>query len=328
MWGTGQILFLILILLNFCGCRKVELTNGESDFEIAKLIKKFDFRGARAKELAYSINSLTEDRSKLLNYSRYQTRLTDISRVYGGTLVTTLDPISQYVVRLEIEINNKNHYCTGVITSSKMIITAAHCLYLLQSKYSLKIQFIMESGIITTYQSEDIDEFRIHPYYEPHIVKFKSSKAIVLFDLAYIKLNTEIPSSFKSIAIETKMLSLRTSDRLVVAAYGKSDISSTVYFSNQLRKTNIHFSKYIFYKHHQPENNYTQTSWLAIIQSQEFISGSCIGDSGGPLFLNDETNGSYKLVGLVSAGEGRCQGESNYSSIPEFIGKWFLQTEI
>lgn len=84
-----------------------------------------------------------------------------------------------------------------------------------------------------------------------------------------------------------KKFLLQSRDELLVVGYGKTNISGNIYPHNNLQKASIHFNKYIYYKYRDPNFN-QYTSWRAIIQSYEYTSGS-------------------------------CQGESNYTSVPEFF---------
>lgn len=52
-------------------------------------------------------------------------------------------------------------------------------------------------------------------------------------------------------------------------------------------------------------------------------SGSCVGDSGGPLLIEDEA-GQYRLSGVLSAGSLSCKGKDVYTSV-NAVSEWLRE---
>lgn len=236
-------------------------------------------------------------------------------RIFGGTVVAQNDDIAAHTVLLQVG----DGLCSAVIVSDRSLLTAAHCLAYLKDKSQIKIYF----GADLTQTAQDIYDgtkvasFEAHPSFTGRAISYKTSRYLLVYDIGYIKLNTPIPTNlgFSPANLERNTFTVTRGASLVVAGYGINDLTKKT-VDGLLRKTSTVFSRYLYY-YDRPLQTY-----LAIIQDNEIQSGSCHGDSGGPLFKT--VNGTNYLVGLVSSGAPNCQGEADYTSVPEYLG-WLKQ---
>lgn len=201
--------------------------------------------------------------------------------------ITTFE--SPYVVPIYIETNPGATTCGGAAISSKIVVTAAHCLFDKQMKLSQGIR-IGNPGSSYEFTESNIskwvpaDKVIVHPKF----TKLNGSNDS--FDIAFIKLASDLVG-VESIRIanetETSLNSLPR--EISVFGYGKiGESGEWPEFPNELRGEIV-----------RPYNSF---EFLVSSEMQRI----CDGDSGSPVYIRQ--NNSYKLLGVVSrsGGSGNC----------------------
>lgn len=149
--------------------------------------------------------------------------------------------------------------CTGVAVSSKIVVTAAHCL----EGNILRVRIFKESFYDKNNPSISVKKFTIHPSYKPTSSRFLS-------DLAKITLDNELPASIK-----------------IFPVFSSQIVTGDIYRFGfgERNKKNLRTVTTPKFKRMDLENK--------IIELNDSFSYS--GDSGGPVFLKQDSK-TYVLA--------------------------------
>ncbi|RNA27095.1 Coagulation factor XI [Brachionus plicatilis] len=152
------------------------------------------------------------------------------------------------------------------------------------------------------------DSSRLHPNYNS--TNYNN-------DIALFKLQTraEFSSTVGTICLPNEFVA-NVGKRAVVIGWGKISIQGI--FPSKLQETFVEIknnSECSFY-------NLQKTQLCAGISVGD-IKDSCQGDSGSPMFIND--NGRYYLAGIVSYGRSKCDGFGVYTNVFEYLS-WIKKT--
>jgi secreted trypsin-like serine protease len=201
--------------------------------------------------------------------------------------------------------------CSCTLIAEDVVITAAHCIESVQS-YGVGVATVMvsfEEDPITNFYPSDwilVDQLISHPNYEwnptsnPHDVGL-----LILAEPADSILPATLPS-------EGFLNDLRTAGELRHGPYNAQ--FTVVGFGSTL---NWPPPVIEFYPHprQKAQSGFRSLlkAWLNLSQNQATgDSGSCFGDSGGPVFWEDSA-GNETLVGITSWGDPNCISPSfNY----------------
>lgn len=267
----------------------------------------------------------------------------DKSFIVGGSKVTTADRINQHVVF----VYNKElgYMCTGTIIANKTILTAAHCLE--GSSADFVVIFSNEPFPILDHPSKASDVFTrnvedivINEDYESD---FNKAPPMNQHDIGLIYLTDKIPAGYKPVQVVMDETKIKKGIPVIAAGYGVTHVSYSEikYKNNQKFRERMKSGEYVcdfqikdvdglptclqVQLSGEGELRQTTNSIKYIFQSEvtvnEANSSTCSGDSGGPLFI--EENGELLLVGVTSRGSLLCNGEGIYTLVPSFVD-WIL----
>lgn len=231
----------------------------------------------------------------------YETELSYKQEILNGTEVTESSPISKKVLYLATGARllktpnggyaaSQTGQCTATAITTKMVLTAAHCLkqnnaigsvYVILGRKPWKAKFNRRLWYIA-------EKIFIHPGYK------KNSTIGTVDDIALIQLKFDLP---KETVTELATASeLSSTMNFTMAGFGlRSNLKNMTEIEN---KQNIGE----LFQATKEITNY-EINDLTISIDQHDQTGICSGDSGGPgLIYNQETK-KFKTIGVVSGNQ-------------------------
>ncbi|XP_023370651.1 coagulation factor XI isoform X4 [Otolemur garnettii] len=234
-------------------------------------------------------------------------------RVVGGT--TSAHGEWPWQVALHVTSPTQRHLCGGSIIGNQWILTAAHCLYGLESPKLLRVY----SGILN--QSE-IKEDTLFFGVQEIIIHDQYKMAESGYDIALLKLETRMnyTDSQRPICLPSK------GDQHViymdcwVTGWGYRKLRDKIQNTLQKAKVPLMTNEDCQLRYRRQKI----TNKMICAGYKEGGKDACKGDSGGPLSCkHDEV---WHLVGITSWGEGCAQRERPgvYTNVVEFVD-WILE---
>ncbi|XP_034109241.1 chymotrypsin-2-like [Drosophila albomicans] len=212
-----------------------------------------------------------------------------------------------------ISFHGDNHFCTGVITSSRTILTAAHCVTDNHKSIMHPRGLMVIFGALKRLERYNEDESRrvhkivVHPHYRRYEIN----------DVAILQLTTVIPANLRHVkpVIKRKRLAVTEGMKCVTMGWGQvyphGPYADEVMFLDVIIRPPQHCKKQKYFK---KEGN---------ICTEPINEGQvCPGDLGGPLICQ-----SY-MAGIIGASMG-CQGINsikfiNFSYVEDWVEKTVL----
>ena len=187
--------------------------------------------------------------------------------------------------------------CSGTLISSNIILTAAHCLDFKNAKFFVKIRTTTLMQDAPFYAATDWTGFR----YDPG-TKVKPPEG----DIGLLKIKTNVTGmKFPSLANAEIAKRITTKTPLILMGWG--------YDQNKKIAQTLRFSKLSLQDQRSQKdwrgnfNIKTMISAGKYIADEKKWSGSCNGDSGGPLLA--DFGGLTYIVGVTSWGHKQCRTE-------------------
>uniref|UniRef100_A0A8D8AB03 Serine protease easter n=2 Tax=Culex pipiens TaxID=7175 RepID=A0A8D8AB03_CULPI len=248
-------------------------------------------------------------------------------RIFGGT-ETALGEFSWTALLVyKDREGNEDYKCGATLINSRYVVTAAHCIKLVPTNWTLTGVRLGEHNI-TNGEKQDCDEYNncadvpVEVGIEKVILheEFDALKKGKNNDIALIRLDRDVGFSTYinpiCLPLEDSVRQMNhTGMKVTAAGWGitESDRASEVKLKVTLdvvdlqtcRKTNIKFNKL------------GNTQLCAGGKAGE---DTCRGDSGGPLMR--QIQGNYHLIGVVSMGPIKCGTENVpgvYTNVATFI---------
>jgi trypsin len=223
-------------------------------------------------------------RGTSIKHRRQTVRYELASRIYGG--VETASGRYPYIAILSRSISPGvgMPICAGSLISSKVILTAAHCIGLVDTIW-LGVENInmLQEGIYEMYSISN-------PIVSPN---FNSSNVENDFALLFL----DKPSSFKPITFNTDFTQPKVGSEVYAIGWGKTESGHE---SPVPREANlVVLSDMECASMYTPYANISGSMMCATGGSQR---DACQGDSGGPLIIKGQNATADILVGMVSWG--------------------------
>jgi secreted trypsin-like serine protease len=214
------------------------------------------------------------------------------------------DPLENapYVVSIWVsekgDVRQAEFICTGTLISPTIILTAAHCTDFANVSFFVKIKAVALQEETQFYAATPWTGTR----YDPG-TKVKPPEG----DIGLLKINAKITDvTFPSLVTPTIAKLITTKTRLTLMGWGldqNKKLADTLHYSNLLLQDSSskkYWGKYF--------NSKTMISAGKYIKAEKKWSGSCNGDSGGPLLA--KLNGINYVVGVTSWGAQECRVEA------------------
>ena len=214
------------------------------------------------------------------------------------------DPLvnAPYVVSIWVsekgDVREAQFICSGTLISPSMILTAAHCTDFSNVSFFVKIKAVALQEETQFYAATPWTGTR----YDPG-TRTKPPEG----DIGLLKINAKITDiTFPSLATPALAKMITTKTQLKLMGWGldqNKKLADTLHYSNLLLQDST--SKKYWGKFF---NSNTMISAGKYITAEKKWSGSCNGDSGGPLLA--KVNGINYVVGVTSWGAQECRVEA------------------
>ncbi|MBO9666223.1 MAG: trypsin-like serine protease [Bdellovibrio sp.] len=223
----------------------------------------------------------------------------DGAGIIGGNDVKAADPVVTSTVGLVLEQpdGSLRPFCTGVLVSADMVITAAHCIDIMENRtyyvvFGNEIPASKDDPhVIEVAEAILHRKFRSVPTKTPGVATSEN-------DLGAIRLYDKIPGTFKPAVIVSDKYLMKKDTEVVLVGYGATSDTKRE-MPTTLKSVHVKVAR-------------THDQFLVFDQSNG--KGACFGDSGGPAFL--ETAKGLVLVGTTrgpEAGVNDCHHYAEYT---------------
>ncbi len=192
-----------------------------------------------------------------------------------------------------------NSLCTGTLIASKIVVTAAHCI----SPYDPPKWFYMGSSIKSPTSIMNVDKSIRHPDYG---TGYSLNAQIHQHDIAVLVLKTAAPAT--PMPYRTASVNNLKGQPITFVGFGKSSIYND-YSSGTKMKVTVTMGDVT-----------TPGFWNYTTSSNP--KNTCVGDSGGPAFHNN--NGVEEIVGVVSSGDADCV-QTGFNTRIDTHAAWLAQ---
>lgn len=251
--------------------------------------------------------------------------------IIGGTLVPENAPLSQSVVGIYDDAGQA--ICTGSLIGDGLVLTAAHCVYE-SSPEKLKIIFATDiMAVLGTSEPDikaelmrDVIDFKYHEKYSP---EEQETNDFDWSDIAIIKFKGATPSGYHSATLLENGKILRPGMTAIMVGYGVSQVSTYPIEARKVKnlKEALAIGEVICDDDHKDcievsmtgdgELRETYATIAHIVRSEIRLDEShgratCSGDSGGPIYIEQE--GQRYLIGVTSRGSQLCDRVGIYTN--------------
>ncbi len=223
--------------------------------------------------------------------------------IVGGQIVEQSDSDSKMVMML---VSN-GQMCTAAAIGKRVILTAAHCIA--GDKTNTFVAFYSsvscESGFNKNLYTQGISETFVHSDYDP-----ASTPENMKGDIALIILENDIPEGYTIYKIADPEKIHASSDMYL---YGYGNTGSNAGGAGMLRKTILSNSAFDI-----------DLNLKKIKVNQSGGNGICLGDSGGPSFVND-IEGEKQILGVnsyVKGPENDICSNFSYQTLANAYSDW------
>ncbi|WII71768.1 trypsin-like serine protease [Bdellovibrio sp. 22V] len=217
-------------------------------------------------------------------------------QIFGGEKVA----FSEAIARSTVGIYNRKQktYCTGTLLAKNIVLTAGHCLTSADRDHEIRFGLKLERASRRVLKALREPHYTKDPIFGP------------ANDVALVKFEGRVPEGYVPAKLIENFSSLRVNAPVLIAGYGMAYPRLRTGLGT-LRKTTLPLSK--------PDYKPNEFKIL-----QEGKTGTCFGDSGGPVYAMER--GEFKLIGVTSKvarkeNGHRCLGSSIYSRV-DFYQAW------
>ncbi|MNK97712.1 Trypsin [compost metagenome] len=263
------------------------------------------------------------------------------SGIIGGTDVPEGAPIASSIVAIfDKEFNS---VCTGSIIAENFIVTAAHCA---NDPRHLKVVFGNDMDLYLTSHEQDVLEMHVravtavvaHPDYNEKLNEMKNTDHN---DIAVMRFSGKLPVGYKPAVILADSSYIKIGLMAKVAGFGVDDIelkpvnvkkiedarekidSGEIYCEDEYEKHCFEVEATGEGILRQAEAPIALKGISEVLLNETKGQGTCMGDSGGPAYLQDGDD--YYLFGVTSRGSSLCDGTGIYTNVVYFTN-WINKT--
>lgn len=263
------------------------------------------------------------------------------SKIMGGTVVLESAPIASSIVA--IMDKDLNSVCTGSIIAENFIVTAAHCA---NDPRHLKVVFGNDMDLYLTSHEQDILEMHVrqvtavvaHPDYDDKQNEMKNTDHN---DIAVMRFSGKLPEGYKPAVILADSAYLKIGLMAKVAGFGVDDINLKPINVKKLKDAREKIDSGEIYCEDEQEKHCFEVEATGegilrqaeapialkgiseVLLNETKGQGTCMGDSGGPAYLQDGSN--FYLFGVTSRGSQLCDGTGIYTNVVYFTD-WINRT--
>lgn len=225
------------------------------------------------------------------------------SAILNGQDVASTDFAATSTVAL-VAPNSEGHiesFCSGVLISSNLVLTAAHCVDdrddFFYVAFGTKLpQSLNDENVVA------VSTQTIHDYFGALPARVPGAMETTINDIAVVKLQKAAPAGFNPARIMSPAVKFVAGAKALLAGFGIVS-EETKEVKDVMQSTEVPVVKL--------------TNQFLVMNQTE--SGACKGDSGGPAFML--TPQGHVLVGInrgSHAGVGNCHQFSEYTFVPAF----------
>lgn len=263
------------------------------------------------------------------------------SGIIGGTDVAEGAPVASSIVAIiDKEFNS---VCTGSIIAENFIVTAAHCA---NDAKHLKVIFGNDMDLYLNAHEQDILEMHVrqvtavvaHPDYDDELNEQKNTDHN---DIAVMRFTGSLPPGYKPATILADDSYIKIGKIAKVAGFGVDFVELKPINQKKMKDLREKIDSGEVYCEDEQEKHCFEveaTGEGILRQAEAPISlkgisevllnetkgqGTCMGDSGGPAYLQDGEN--FYLFGVTSRGSPLCDGTGIYTNVVYFTN-WINKT--
>lgn len=236
------------------------------------------------------------------------------SNIVGGEKVEKMTDIRSSTVLLFFSGGTQGAgVCTGTLIASDIVLTAAHCTPS-EERGSIVVGFgnsVEESSWMIKSRLVVVLDYRIDPLFDEKDLGKNS-----LHDIALLKISDKAPEGFKIRDLPQRNFVINSSDELKMIGFGRTSEGNND--AGTLHHTSVPASQITSSLYDdETKMDYAMPGNIAVLQPE---TGTCNGDSGGPLFVKTG-EGLITLIGVASKGGNiqndalRCHGYSIFVDI-------------
>jgi len=183
------------------------------------------------------------------------------ANIVGGDTVKAKSTLAKSIVALKIEKEEGEGLCTGSLLSENLVLTAAHCVD--EEPKKVEVLFTTQAKRVAQNKIRAADHISIHPIW---------SRETGYGDLALIHFTGGLPKGYKPVQLADSQTQLNIGDSVTEAGYGASKGGKAT-GTGRLRQTT--------------------TTVVGQRAGGRYVldgktSSACFGDSGGPVFLQQQ----------------------------------------
>ena len=195
-------------------------------------------------------------------------------------------------------VSTRGASCTGTVIARDLVLTAAHCVQP-KSDYAIVIPG-------TAPRIVPVTKIVLHPRYDPR--QFETRRPSP--DMAIVKIAEPLPPNYRVAKLATTAAFPKHGTMFVLAGFGFAK-DNDPRSAGTLRSVTL------------PNVGSTGDSMIRVSAGNGSIAGACIGDSGGPAFLDGEVAG---VIGWTSIPAGKNCGFTTGVTLIGFQRGWIERT--
>lgn len=234
--------------------------------------------------------------------------------VFGGSVVQQNFNDPRYFATVALTNDSSRaqgrSFCTGTLYTSRVVITAAHCVSDGRGGAPVPGRIMVTFGTYSNRQAPAVYVRRVlvHPQYNADLTT-KSNPHTAPNDVALLFLERDAPAGFRAVPIFEE--TVENKQEIQIAGFGVTK-SRNDGNTGTLRATRSSVRAF--------------EGLQKRFSTQTLLSGACPGDSGGPAYV--VRNGRWSLLGITSTGKevfGSCFIGQNTFTDARYYFHWIRQ---